>query len=122
MNQALLTTPGNDLSVRCCHLDHGLGISVHDGAQNAGRPVGNPAPLLPLLKRAGIETEAVREFLTTRPEPLAQSDNAPGRRIVGDPAWQLRLAAALREDLAQGRFDLPPEFGAFRRQGHAAPF
>lgn len=90
-------------------LDHGLRVRVNDGQQNAGRPVGNPASLLPLLKGAGIETEAVSEFLTTPPEPLAQSD---------DPARQLRLAADMRENLAQRRFDLPPEFGAFPRHGH----
>ena len=103
-------------------LDHRLRISVYDGQQNAGRPVGNPAPLLPLLKRAGIETEAVGEFLTAQPEPLAQSDNSAGRGIVDDPAWQLRSAADMRENLAQRRFDLPPEFSAFRRHGHVTPF
>ena len=100
------------------HLDHGLRVPVDDRQQNAGRPVGNPASLLPLLKGAGSKTEAVGELLTAQPEPLAQSNDPAGRGIVEDPARQLRLAADMRENLAQHRFDLPPEFGAFRRHGH----
>ncbi len=55
-------------------LDHRLRISVYDGQQNAGRPVGNPAPLLPLLKRAGIETEAVGDFdVASQPRQFART-------------------------------------------------
>ena len=103
-------------------LDYGLRVSVYDGQQNAGRPVWNTASLLPLLKGAGIKTEAVREFLTTQPEPLTQSDDSAGRGIVDDPAWQLRLATDMSENLAQRRFDFPSELSAFRRHGHVVPF
>ena len=52
-------------------LDHGLGVPVDDRQQNAGRPVRNTASLLPLLKRTGIETEAVGPlFGWKRGEPV----------------------------------------------------
>ena len=103
-------------------LDHGLRVSIYDGQQNAGRPVGNPASLLPLLKGTGIETEALGKFLTAQPEPFAQSHDPAGCGIVDNPAWQLRLAADMSENLAQRRFNLPPKFGAFPRHCHVVPF
>ncbi len=115
-------TPSSTVSILAERLDHGVRVSVYDGQQNASRPVGNPASLFPLLKGADIETEAVGEFLTTQPEPLAQSDNSASRGVIDDPAWQLRLATDMGENLAQRRFDLPPKFGAFLYHCHVVPF
>ena len=115
-------TPPSAVAILTERLDHGLRVSVYDRQQNAGRSVRNPASLLPLLKGADIETETVGEFLTTQPEPLAEGDNPASGGIVDDPAWQLRLAADMGESLAQRRFDLPPEFGAFHCHCPVVPF
>ncbi|MDE0435640.1 MAG: hypothetical protein OXH92_16670 [Bryobacterales bacterium] len=46
----------------------------------------------------------------------------PSGRIVDRPAWQPRLGADMGENLAQCRFDLPPEFSAFRHHRPGVPF
>ena len=46
MARTLLTTRENDppsaVAILAERLDHSLRVSVYDGQQNAGRPVGNP--------------------------------------------------------------------------------
>ena len=73
--------------------------------------LGNTPTLFPLLNSPHVETEAFGELLTAQPKPLAEGDNPAGGRIVDDPAWQLRLAADMGENLAQRRFDLTSELG-----------
>ena len=101
---------------------HGLGVPVDDGQQNAGRPVGNAASLFPLLKSPHVETKTVGEFLPAQPKPLAEGDDPAGGRIVDDPAWQLLFTADMSENLAQRRFDVLPEFSAFRAHHPVVPF
>lgn len=93
--------------------DHGLGVPVDDGEQHPSCPVGNTPTLFPLLNSPHVETEAFGELLTAQPKPLAEGDN---------PAWQLRLAADMGENLAQRRFDLTSELGAFTRHWPVVPF
>ena len=76
---------------------------------------GTRRPCSHSLDSTHIEAEAFGEFLTAEPKPLSDRHNSFGGRIVDDPARQLRLTANVGENLAQRRFDLTPEFGAFAR-------
>ena len=93
--------------------DHSPGIVVDDGQQHTRGPVGSAAALFPLLNRARIEPEALRELLPAQPQPLAQGNDPFGGWIVDYPTSQARLAANMVENLAQRRFDLLPERASF---------
>ncbi len=68
-------TPPSAVAFLAERLDYRLDAPVNDGQQNAVCPVGSPQSMLPLLKGAGNETEAVGETLTTQPEPHAEGDD-----------------------------------------------
>jgi hypothetical protein len=95
--------------------DHSLRVTIDDGQQHPGCPIGNAPALFPFLKSPHIETEAIGELLPAQPQPLAERDNPTGGGIVDDPTRQTRLAANMGENLAQSRFDLTSEVGAFHR-------
>ncbi len=88
---------------------------INDGQQHTGCPIGNAPPLFPFLKSPHIETETISELLPAQPQPPAERDNPAGGGIVDDPTRQTRLAANMGEHLAQSRFDLTSEVGAFYR-------
>ena len=95
--------------------DHSLGVTIDDGQQHPGCPIGNAPALFPFLNSPHIETEAIGELLPAQPQPLAERDNPAGGGIVDDPTRQTRLAANMGQNLAQSRFDLTSEVGAFHR-------
>ena len=99
--------------------DHRLRVMIDDGQQHPGCPIGNAPTLFPFLKSPHIETEAIGEPLPAQPQPLAERDNPAGGGIVDDPTRQTRLTTNMGENLAQSRFDLTSEVGAFHRHSVA---
>ena len=95
--------------------DHRLRVTIDDGQQHPGSPIGNASALFPFLKSPHIEPEAIGELLPAQPQPLAERDNPAGGGIVDDPTRQTRLATNMGENFAQRRFDLISEIGAFHR-------
>ena len=108
-------TPPSLAAILTKRPDHSLRVTIDDGQQHPGCPIGNAPALFPLLKSPHIETKAIGELLTAQPHPLAERDNPTGGRIVDDPTRQTRLAANMGENLAQSRFNLTSEVGAFHR-------
>ena len=95
--------------------DHSFRVTIDDGQQHPGCPIGNAPALFPFLKCPHIETEAISELLPAQPQPLAERDNPYSGGIVDDPTRQTRLAANMGEYLTQSRFDLTSEVGTFHR-------
>ena len=99
-----------------------LRLPVDHGQQNAGRPIRDAATLLPILYRARIETESIRELAAAESEAFAKRENPFGSRIVDDPERQIVLPTHMGEDLAQGRLDLTADLGSFHRHLRAPSF
>ncbi len=72
--------------------DDGGRLAINHGQQQARRPVGNPATLLPFLSRPRIQPETVGKFLPAQLHPLPLGD---------DPAGQRLLAPRMGQHLAQ---------------------
>lgn len=99
-----------DLSaiLRAERADDGLGLPVDDRQQHASGPVRYPAPLLPFLQCAYIETETIGELLPTQIQTLSNRKDSAGGGIVHDSAGQRRVATHVGEYFFQRRLDLAP--------------
>ena len=97
------------VGLRAERSDDSLGVTVDDGQQHASRPIGHTTSLFPVLQGACVKSEAIRELLSTQPQPFAKGDNPPGSRIVDESAGKARLAANMGENFTQSRFNLASE-------------
>lgn len=111
----------------CCHLSlkgtHDcFGIPVNDSQQDAGGTIRDAPALFPVLHGPGVQSEPVREFLTTELHALAQRHDVLRRWIVDNPSGQGRFAPYVGKHLAQGGFQFVSYLGSLSRHRRIPSF